>query len=73
MNEVASDTAAQSDRATPVPGHEAPTGFWALTLGSVGVVYGDIGTSPLYAFREAAWRRANRVRSRARSCSACCP
>lgn len=24
----------------------------ALTLGSVGVVYGDIGTSPLYAFRE---------------------
>jgi KUP system potassium uptake protein len=29
------------------------TGFWALTLGSIGVVYGDIGTSPLYAFREA--------------------
>jgi KUP system potassium uptake protein len=27
--------------------------FWALTLGSVGVVYGDIGTSPLYALREA--------------------
>lgn len=26
--------------------------FWALTLGSVGVVYGDIGTSPLYAVRE---------------------
>ena len=25
----------------------------ALTVGSVGVVYGDIGTSPLYAFREA--------------------
>src|SRR6201992_2130594 len=30
------------------------TGFWALTLGSIGVVFGDIGTSPLYAFREAA-------------------
>ena len=29
------------------------SGFWALTVGSVGVVYGDIGTSPLYAFREA--------------------
>jgi KUP system potassium uptake protein len=29
------------------------TGFWLLTLGSVGVVYGDIGTSPLYALREA--------------------
>jgi K+ transporter len=35
--------------------NEAPvrTSFWKLTLGSVGVVYGDIGTSPLYAFREA--------------------
>src|SRR5437762_5250028 len=30
-----------------------PASFWALTLGSIGVVYGDIGTSPLYAFREA--------------------
>ncbi len=27
--------------------------FWALVLGSIGVVFGDIGTSPLYAFREA--------------------
>jgi KUP system potassium uptake protein len=27
--------------------------LWVLTIGSVGVVYGDIGTSPLYAFREA--------------------
>lgn len=27
--------------------------FWFLTLGCVGVVYGDIGTSPLYAFRVA--------------------
>ena len=26
--------------------------FLALALGSVGVVFGDIGTSPLYAFRE---------------------
>jgi KUP system potassium uptake protein len=26
--------------------------YWGLTLGCVGVVYGDIGTSPLYAFRE---------------------
>jgi KUP system potassium uptake protein len=29
------------------------SGFWLLTLGSIGVVYGDIGTSPLYALREA--------------------
>jgi KUP system potassium uptake protein len=34
-------------------GREAPQAFLALALGSVGVVYGDIGTSPLYAFREA--------------------
>jgi KUP system potassium uptake protein len=27
--------------------------LWTLALGSIGVVYGDIGTSPLYAFREA--------------------
>ncbi len=26
--------------------------FWGLTLGSIGVVYGDIGTSPLYAIKE---------------------
>jgi KUP system potassium uptake protein len=32
---------------------QTKTGFWALTVGSIGVVYGDIGTSPLYAFREA--------------------
>src|SRR5262249_13142054 len=31
----------------------ASSSFWTLTLGSLGVVYGDIGTSPLYAFREA--------------------
>ena len=27
--------------------------FAALVLGSIGVVYGDIGTSPLYALKEA--------------------
>src|SRR6202051_536390 len=27
--------------------------FLPLTVGSIGVVYGDIGTSPLYALREA--------------------
>src|SRR5690349_18037503 len=26
-------------------------GFWGLTLGAIGVVYGDIGTSPLYALK----------------------
>lgn len=28
------------------------TSFSALTVGAIGVVYGDIGTSPLYAFKE---------------------
>ena len=27
--------------------------FWGLVIGSIGVVFGDIGTSPLYAFKEA--------------------
>jgi KUP system potassium uptake protein len=39
------------DKATPET--QTRTVFWALTIGSIGVVYGDIGTSPLYAFREA--------------------
>lgn len=34
-------------------GKMTPRKLFYLTLGSVGVVYGDIGTSPLYAFREA--------------------
>ncbi|GHC64405.1 potassium transporter Kup [Neogemmobacter tilapiae] len=34
-------------------GHVRKQGLAALTLGAVGVVYGDIGTSPIYAFREA--------------------
>src|SRR4051812_6304257 len=39
-----------------VPSHGVShdkTSLWAMALGSVGVVYGDIGTSPLYAFRVA--------------------
>ena len=34
-------------------GSPSKIGLWSLALGSIGVVYGDIGTSPLYAFREA--------------------
>ena len=43
---AASDAADESS-------HPHKEGFWALALGSVGVVFGDIGTSPLYAMREA--------------------
>jgi len=42
-----------SSVAPPDGGETHPrAGFWALTIGSIGVVYGDIGTSPLYALRE---------------------
>ena len=46
---------------TEAQAHEgqATSGFLALTLGSIGVVFGDIGTSPLYAFREAVTHAAN--------------
>ncbi|HEY6869088.1 MAG TPA: KUP/HAK/KT family potassium transporter, partial [Novosphingobium sp.] len=37
----------------PEPSHAHQDTLAALTLGAIGVVYGDIGTSPLYAFREA--------------------
>ncbi len=58
---------AQADSGPPSPQAPAPAdaaavshngashrhaGFWALLIGSIGVVYGDIGTSPLYALRE---------------------
>ena len=50
------DLPASADISAPANGHEknpAHPGLLALTIGAIGVVYGDIGTSPLYAFREA--------------------
>jgi KUP system potassium uptake protein len=44
---------AVSATSTEAPDAPVTSGFWALALGSIGVVFGDIGTSPLYAFREA--------------------
>jgi len=35
-----------------VPQHRPTSSLAVLTLGALGVVYGDIGTSPLYAFKE---------------------
>jgi KUP system potassium uptake protein len=49
-------SAAQSpatDSAQAAQSHGHHGGFWALALGAIGVVFGDIGTSPLYAMREA--------------------
>jgi KUP system potassium uptake protein len=45
------DTAAGSSAAHSAHGHEK-NGLLKLSLGAIGVVFGDIGTSPLYAFRE---------------------
>ena len=44
-----------ADSAAPeatLPDSHFKASFWTLTLGAIGVVYGDIGTSPLYAMRE---------------------
>lgn len=57
MADQAVDAAKASQDAPPPTsnghGHGHKEGFWALALGSIGVVFGDIGTSPLYAMREA--------------------
>ena len=53
---MTSDVAAPAAETTAANGHgdaHSTAGFAALMLGSIGVVYGDIGTSPLYALREA--------------------
>lgn len=53
MSASAKTEFATSQTPLPVDVVDGPkTGFWALALGSVGVVYGDIGTSPLYALKE---------------------
>ena len=43
----------QADATEATPGHAPERLAWAAPLGALGIVYGDIGTSPLYAFKEA--------------------
>jgi KUP system potassium uptake protein len=53
---MTTDVAVPAAEAMAAGGHgdaHSTAGFKALLVGSVGVVYGDIGTSPLYALREA--------------------
>ena len=53
---MSSETAVTAAETPAANGHgevHSTAGFKALMLGSIGVVYGDIGTSPLYALREA--------------------
>src|SRR3977135_3507849 len=53
---MTSDVVAPAAETTAANAHgnaHSTAGFKALMIGSIGVVYGDIGTSPLYALREA--------------------
>ncbi|SEJ36271.1 potassium transporter Kup [Frateuria terrea] len=50
---AAAGSAAPADSAAAPPGPQAvPRRLAALALGAIGVVYGDIGTSPLYTLKE---------------------
>ena len=52
----------------------AKVDFWSLALGSIGVVYGDIGTSPSMHCARRFWRRRAQEIARAKpSFSAFCP
>src|SRR5436189_6463093 len=53
MNTVIANPAAETPASNGHGEAHSTAGFKALMLGSIGVVYGDIGTSPLYALREA--------------------
>ena len=73
MSNGVNESAASAEANAANGGRVAPPSFVALALGSVGVVYGDIGTSPLYAFREAAIAASHdQVGHPRASCSACC-
>ncbi len=49
-----SDTLSSDELASHIPehGHQHHGGLAKLALGAIGIVFGDIGTSPIYAFRE---------------------
>ena len=60
-----SPVAAPSSIATTAPSPPATAShggrFWPMAVGAVGVVFGDIGTSPLYAFRQALAQAADKT------------
>ena len=51
MNHSAASDAGHAGEPVEPSGHPQ-AGLLKLTLGAIGIVFGDIGTSPLYAFRE---------------------
>ena len=52
MATLTQPAASHAEAPTPSPGDIHRHGLPALMLGAIGVVYGDIGTSPLYAMKE---------------------
>ncbi len=50
MSTLTTQPGADTVAATPQPGHR--TAFRHLMLGALGIVYGDIGTSPLYTVKQ---------------------
>src|SRR5207249_6828946 len=52
MTSTGTASSASSEAANGHGSGHPTASFGALALGSIGVVYGDIGTSPLYALRE---------------------
>jgi KUP system potassium uptake protein len=47
-----SDSPVPEQPAETPAGHHPHTGIVKLAVGAIGIVFGDIGTSPIYAFRE---------------------
>jgi KUP system potassium uptake protein len=60
MTDIAVAPPTPADR-PPASAHHHQGGLGKLMLGAIGVVYGDIGTSPIYAFRETFAAHGGRV------------
>ena len=52
MSSATTATTPEKSGPTESAGHHAPQGTARLAVGAIGVVFGDIGTSPLYALKE---------------------
>ena len=50
---AAAPSSSASTPAIPASHAGGHSRFWPMAVGAIGVVFGDIGTSPLYAFRQA--------------------
>ena len=53
MTHTSAEVASEAGDRSGFTGHAPSAPLWPMVLGSMGVVYGDIGTSPLYALKAA--------------------